>query len=911
LPQGSTGQPFSLEACDTIEAPVSKPADEIETYTMQLAKKLIQNVLTDQAPAAEDQKGIQERIEEAVTSSVTVEPSEKITLLLHKKNKKKKNKKGIYEISSITHLSAQQNKEQPINSNELESDIEQKANGSQAGESNRTFDLSIFDELNKKVSKNKKKKLKKKLKRDKLKKGQSLEESNQTDFISYLIDTKILRELDFHDKYENATETTCDHMWETTTDGTSVRTLVGAGLDSASHHKEKIGSLMSRSGTPNEDSDSEEKSLSQYSQVNAERVSEFKERGREEKKEVQVAETSKHTESRNSKVEERKQQQATEKQKERFKLVPKSYKNNNGSNSSSLNTSTHIYRPQQNYQLNQSRVYEKLSNTQLSDYDLSGFTEVKGKKKKPQERLSHQSSNLVTKADQQKHYYGRYQYEEKKPKAPQTISRNTQQAVIKAVEIKEKIVSVKSESTLSQEKQQTTENTSSTVVETKVQNSCESSKDIQTQKVEQDKAAQNTTVSNVQESKSESTAPKKKPLRLTSSALPLKFNAIETETQKKAAISKVVNSIYEERVEKDLASYVKKLNNESNVFEDCRRVTFNRLKHIIVNSLQGEGRSISIKPYGSCVTGLALNFSDIDIAVSGVYARDREHLLSLLQAMFEKLKAFAWVKEPKVISTATLPVLKLEVNPSIDISLGDYSKDSALKDLIDGLTDKQWNEMNLKEHQKNDTMQIRIDISIEDGHFGHIGVVSTDFVSKMIEYHESLYSITLVLKQHLAEKELLNKFQGGISSYCLLVMLVAYLRTYEQTGIAKNFLECLRYYGKEFDPKTTGINLCFEPKPIYQFLPLPEQSPFYLYDRLRFDRNLGHTTSKIDLILKEFSNLDDYFNNYKQAIEKVVTANSWLSMQAVDYKALSSHPELQAYKNKNLLDEIFQLTKLK
>lgn len=155
-------------------------------------------------------------------------------------------------------------------------------------------------------------------------------------------------------------------------------------------------------------------------------------------------------------------------------------------------------------------------------------------------------------------------------------------------------------------------------------------------------------------------------------------------------------------------------------------------------------------------------------------------------------------------------------------------------------------------------------------------------------------------------------------------MLVAYLQTCSEISIAKNFLGCIEFYGKEFDPKTTGIYLYLEPKytkiskesifltdfsPFSPLIPLPEKSPFYLFDKLRFDRNLGHTTTKIDQILAEFSKMSDYFTAYRQCLETVVTHHSWLSVQSVDYNALNASPELQIYKNKNLFDEILNGSK--
>jgi len=547
-----------------------------------------------------------------------------------------------------------------------------------------------------------------------------------------------------------------------------------------------------------------------------------------------------------------------------------------------------------------------LTNAQLVDYDLTGFTEVKGKKKKEKPTSQQNQATVLTKIDQQKNYFNKYQYEEKKTKtSPLPSSKTSQQATVsKTYDSKEKSLSnsgSKPDSSLKEKPNSTSTQRS------KSDNQEEALRDANTQQdLSSTYSSQSRQNSNPPELKSleielskSDSKKNNKPLRLNPSAPPIKISP-ELETQKKLALTKVVNQLVEDRVERDIENYVEKLNDESNLLEDFRRVTFNRLKHIIVGALP-DGRNVSIKPYGSCVTGLALNFSDIDIAISGVYATDREHLLHLLQSIHDKLKVFDWVKEPKVISTASLPVLKIEAVPSIDITSGDYAKDPILKKLMDKIPDKLWYDMNLKPNQKDEKIQIRIDISIEDGYFGHLGVVSTEFVAKMIERYESLYSMT--------QKELLNKHQGGISSYCLVVMLVAYLQTCNQHGIAKNFLGCVEFYGREFDPKTTGINLILEPSPFYKFMAHPDQSPFYLFDKLRFDRNLGHTTTKLDQILKEFRNIDEYFRGYRQSIETIVTQQTWISMQQVDHKFLHSQPELQSYKNKNLFDEIFRLSK--
>lgn len=551
-----------------------------------MAKLLIEKAISGFNVSSEAVEEKQQQQPQSVNTSTVAnsETAEQSTATGSKKNKKKKKKAQI--AGSVTIAEIAHNKETVIgqeseSKKELEpneSEIELRANASAAGDSNHTFDLSIFDELNKKVSRNKKKKLKKKMKKDRLKKGQNLDEPNQTDFMSYLIDTKILRELSFHEKFENIMESTCENMWDTTTDGTSVRTLLGVAGE-AGQHKDKLSSLMSRSGTPNDESDTEEKSVSEYSAVTTQAATDSKVRD-EEKKTPSPRETIKNSETSTSKQEEKKSDK-----KERFRLVPKNYKSSNNtsmvqdrSGPSSLNNSSYIYRPQQSQQLSHLKAY-----TQLTDSDLAGFTEVKGKKKKSQP-VPEKTTPSTSKAE--KTYYSKYQYEEKKPKPSQTLSRSTQQNVVRTPDPKEKTTIAKSEPS-SKEKQVVVSEKKAGVEGNSVQETLKELLPTKSQTHQPEKTSQGSNETTTK-SAPPKTETKKKPLRLNPSAPPLKLNVANEDTQKKAAFTKVVNHIYEERVEKDINNYIKKLINESNVLEDFRRVTFNRLQFIISNALSGK-----------------------------------------------------------------------------------------------------------------------------------------------------------------------------------------------------------------------------------------------------------------------------------------------------------------------------------
>ncbi len=50
-----------------------------------------------------------------------------------------------------------------------------------------------------------------------------------------------------------------------------------------------------------------------------------------------------------------------------------------------------------------------------------------------------------------------------------------------------------------------------------------------------------------------------------------------------------------------------------------------------------------------------------------------------------------------------------------------------------------------------------------------------DFVKKIIVYYPCIKPITIVLKQIIQKGGLNNTYQGGLSSYSLLLMLLGYV----------------------------------------------------------------------------------------------------------------------------------------
>ena len=81
------------------------------------------------------------------------------------------------------------------------------------------------------------------------------------------------------------------------------------------------------------------------------------------------------------------------------------------------------------------------------------------------------------------------------------------------------------------------------------------------------------------------------------------------------------------------------------------------------------------------------------------------------------------------------------------------------------------------------------------------------------ETYPSVLPLCLTLKHLLRKNKMGDSYTGGLSPYCLMIMVVAFLRhggftTELNSGLV--LVEFLRFYSSEFDYKCTTINLAVE-----------------------------------------------------------------------------------------------------
>ncbi|KAK1794803.1 hypothetical protein P4O66_010004, partial [Electrophorus voltai] len=158
--------------------------------------------------------------------------------------------------------------------------------------------------------------------------------------------------------------------------------------------------------------------------------------------------------------------------------------------------------------------------------------------------------------------------------------------------------------------------------------------------------------------------------------------------------------------------------------EAMRRDVVNRIETVIKDLWP----TANVQIFGSFSTGLYLPTSDIDLVVFGKW--DRPPLQQLDQAL--KQHNLAEPFSIKILDKATVPIIKL--------------------------TDRE--------------TEVKVDISFNV----ETGIKAARFIKDHLKKYSVLPYLIFVLKQFLLQRDLNEVFTGGISSYCLILMVISFLQ---------------------------------------------------------------------------------------------------------------------------------------
>lgn len=184
--------------------------------------------------------------------------------------------------------------------------------------------------------------------------------------------------------------------------------------------------------------------------------------------------------------------------------------------------------------------------------------------------------------------------------------------------------------------------------------------------------------------------------------------------------------------------------------------------------------------------------------MTGFSLDTQEESIGLLDHLSNQLRRMKWIVRCDTYLHAKVPIIKLEVDPNIG-----FLETVDNRDQIGVLrTIKQTLEL-----KKPLDSKIKVDITVEakKADYSHLGCMSTEFMKGWLETIPQLNPILMTLKYLLSVQGLNRPFKGGLSSYCLMIMVTAYMKEsiqhYKLQGVpprtlSENFIGLLRFYAE-------------------------------------------------------------------------------------------------------------------
>jgi DNA polymerase sigma len=234
------------------------------------------------------------------------------------------------------------------------------------------------------------------------------------------------------------------------------------------------------------------------------------------------------------------------------------------------------------------------------------------------------------------------------------------------------------------------------------------------------------------------------------------------------------------RLTKDILQYLDATSTKLRKLDGGRKLAVERFSRLVKTIWP----RAQVKLYGSYISGLCLPSSDLDFVVClpAVHKKDLALAPGVLEGrnalntshqklLARELKGESWIdpRSIKVIERTVVPVIKVS------------TKDTRAR-------------------------MIQLDISFDGPE--HHGLEANQMVTLILEELPLIRPLMLVLKQFLLRRGLLTAYTGGLSSYCLFLMVARYLQEQPLSGDCGSLLMgFLDFYGNCFDPRAIGISV--------------------------------------------------------------------------------------------------------
>ncbi|KAG8653680.1 uncharacterized protein LOC110614705 isoform X7 [Manihot esculenta] len=246
--------------------------------------------------------------------------------------------------------------------------------------------------------------------------------------------------------------------------------------------------------------------------------------------------------------------------------------------------------------------------------------------------------------------------------------------------------------------------------------------------------------------------------------------------------------------------------------------------------------------FGSNATGLSLPTSDVDLVVCLPPVRNLEPIKeagilegrngikeTCLQHAARYLANQEWVKNDslKTVENTAIPIIMLVVEVPNDLINSASSNVQSPKEEQTRMTGEHENHVHsdivgsedsispkcsqINDDSTKEVKSIRLDISFKSP--SHTGLQTTELVKELTEQFPAATPLALVLKQFLADRSLDQSYSGGLSSYCLVLLITRFLQHEHHLGRAINqnwgslLIDFLYFFGNVFDPRRMRISV--------------------------------------------------------------------------------------------------------
>ncbi|CAM0909318.1 unnamed protein product [Alopecurus aequalis] len=293
--------------------------------------------------------------------------------------------------------------------------------------------------------------------------------------------------------------------------------------------------------------------------------------------------------------------------------------------------------------------------------------------------------------------------------------------------------------------------------------------------------------------------------------------------------------------------------------------------------------------FGSNATGLALPTSDVDLVVSLPPVRNLEPIKeagilegrngikeTCLQHAARCLGNQDWVRSDslKTIENTAIPVIMLvaqvpcDINMSIEYpSVLDSSQENPINMLgeqgspprSDNSSSEGSNTLMSSKMNKDDcdaVQSIRLDISFKSP--SHTGLQTTELVRELTQQFPAALPLALIMKKFLADRSLDHPYSGGLSSYCLVLLITRFLQHEHHLGRPMNqnlgslLMDFLYFFGNVFDPRHMRISI--QGSGIYLNRERGHSiDPIHIDDPLCPANNVGRNCFRIHQCIKAFA----------------------------------------------------------